>query len=148
MNPFAYIDPRRLPKWARRLFVLTLPISGPLWCVAAFVLAVVTLVVAAVFCCVALLAMWLGEVWDGPRRRPMAELPAQARKLKIGDLVEIIGGPYAGEQGWVVETYTTSLGAPGYGVKLTTGPDADKAGTALCWERDVRAAEPLVGARR
>lgn len=57
--------PSDLPRWARRIFLLTLPISGPLW-VAYVVLHFVALltVVALVLTCGAAFCAGLGCIWD------------------------------------------------------------------------------------
>lgn len=57
--------PRAWPTWARRAFVLTLPISGPLWCASVMVAGVSLLVVAIVIGLPAAAIFWIKEeLWD------------------------------------------------------------------------------------
>ena len=64
-EPKAGLDPATWPRWARRAFVLTLPISGPIYIVAMFALMAV-----AVPFLIALCVYWyiIEPIWTG--RKP------------------------------------------------------------------------------
>lgn len=71
---FASYTPLEWPVWARRIFLLTIPVSGPVWLIWCLVLAVVTLILAGIIIVLFKLAKWLAFLWtDDPKVRQWFE---------------------------------------------------------------------------
>lgn len=63
LGPYAPFAVHAWPLWARRAFVVLLPISGPLWCVGVIAIAIVVTVGIVAVGPPLLLALLLGNLW-------------------------------------------------------------------------------------
>jgi hypothetical protein len=71
---FASFTPNKWPLVLRRTFLLTIPMSGPVWLLWCFVLAVVILILAGIIVVLFKLAKWLAFLWtDDPKVRQWFE---------------------------------------------------------------------------